>query len=156
VLIDGVAVPGIVFGRGGAVGILVVLRCGGACGSGRVAVIRTPLERGDQGASNGAKIRHIGWLLTDLWRFENGSGKKEKKKEKMINCDKVVCPAVWQWLDGSVIGIVGKRRMGRVEWCENHQHLMGIDRVMEGCTLCCGRVWARGGRRDTRRAQVRG
>jgi hypothetical protein len=74
----------------------------------------------------------------------------------MINYDKVVCPAVWQWLVDSVFGIVGKRRMGRVDGCENHRDWMGIDRVMEGCTLCCGRVWARGGRGDTRRAQVRG
>jgi hypothetical protein len=82
VLIDGVAVPGIVFGRGGAVGILVVLRCGGACGSGLLVVIEVPLERGDQGASIELKIIEIGCVLTELWRFENGSEKKRKKKKK--------------------------------------------------------------------------
>jgi hypothetical protein len=48
------------------VGILVVLRCGGRCGSGLLVVFEVPLERGDQGASNGGKMVDIGGVLAEI------------------------------------------------------------------------------------------
>jgi hypothetical protein len=55
---------------------------GGACGSGLVVEMLTPLERGDRGGSNGVKIIDFGWVLAELWRLENGQKKREKKWKK--------------------------------------------------------------------------
>jgi hypothetical protein len=40
---------------------------------------------------------------------------------------------VRQWLVGSDFGTVGKRRSGRVEWCENGRYWWGIGRDMTVC-----------------------
>jgi hypothetical protein len=48
-----------------------------------VAVV--PLERGDQGGSNGGGLTEAVAVLAEIRRFENGSGKKTKKSKMEVS-----------------------------------------------------------------------
>jgi hypothetical protein len=104
----------------------------GGGGSGRVAVKSIPLDRGDQRGSNGVKIVAQGWILAELYgvlcrgNFINFF----LLRGQCAECRWLVWE--WQWSGDSEVGMNGKRRLRRFEWCKKRYERVNIGSV----TMC--------------------
>jgi hypothetical protein len=87
-----------------------------------------PLERGDQGGSNGVKMGVWLWVLRVAVAVGDGALFFVIFLYFFVGLSQslYVCLGEWQWQGGSES--VGKRRSMRFEWCQNHRVAVAIDR----------------------------